>query len=207
MDFLWEDKGDARLYYTAFAKALGLVDDPTKGKIPPLHHIPFQEDDGIPLHHNMNPDDDLSLNPKLLEILHQVMEHKDAGPFINFDDEKRPPKYYFSITKPRWLKYIEEGLKSGPAIGYGATAFFNDMVLLFKNPANWVFRCETLALQVLNLRDCMVGLLKQWGSDGERLLVSLPSYIAQYSKQLILTLGQGIALRDRETGTRAMGGS
>lgn len=144
--------------------------------LPVINLVPLGIDGDMPHHHNMNPDDDLSLNPTLLQLLHRLMDHKDAESFINFDDEKRVPSFYLHVNKPRWFTFIEQGLKSDPSIGYGATAFFNDMLLLLRRPrsfhqgrSEYIFSAQTLELYMRKL-------LGEMGSVGEQLLVSQSSY-------------------------------
>lgn len=149
-----------------------------RARFPVINLVPLGTDYGIPHHHNMNPDDDLSLNPTLLQLLHRLMEHKDAESFINFDDEKRVPKYYVKVRKPRCFTFIEQGLKSDPSIGYGSTAFFYDMLSLFRSPtlvnelqpsSEYMFAARTLEIYMRQL-------LGEMGSVGEQLLVSQSSY-------------------------------
>ena len=162
----------------------------SSSELPVINLVPLGVDECIPHHHNKNPDDDLSLNPTLLQLLHRLMDHNLAAPFINFDDEKRGPEYYFLVKRPRWFKFIEQGLTSDPSLGYGATAFFNDMLLLFRNPALWTIKpTDWDTGRVITLETEMKMMLQKMGSVGEQFLVSQSSYSTQhFSGYYILTL-------------------
>lgn len=152
----------------------------SSGELPVINLVPLGADDSIPYHHNMNPDDDLSLNPTLLQLLHRLMDHEYAKDFLNFDDEKREPEYYDAVRKPRCLKFIEQGLTSDPSLGYGATAFFNDMLLLFRSPERYYYRPTSWEVtHAMGLELFMKKLLREMGSVGEQLLVSQSSYSTQ----------------------------
>ena len=85
--------------------------------------------DGAPQHHNINPDDDLSHKAPLLEVLEYMIAL--AEPFTEPVDETVFQDYYITVNRPRDLTYIQHALRSAPS--YGATAFFNDILLLFHN--------------------------------------------------------------------------
>lgn len=147
-----------------------------KAELPVINLVPLGTDGGMPHHHNMNPDDDLSLNPTLLQLLQRLIDHEDAELFINFDDEKREPNYYVRVRKPRCFRFIEQGLTSDPSIGYGATAFFNDMLLLFRGPRLFAQPHSESKFSAQTLELYMRKLLGEMGDVGEQLLVSQSSY-------------------------------
>lgn len=147
-----------------------------KAGLPAINLVPLGTDGGMPHHHNMNPDDDLSLNPTLMQLLQRLIDHEDAESFINFDDEKRDPMYYTFVRKPRWFRFIEQGLTSDPSIGYGATAFFNDILLLLRGPRQYSQAHSGSKFCAQTLELYMRKLLEEMGSVGEQLLVSQASY-------------------------------
>lgn len=152
-----------------------------KAGLPVINLVPLGTDGGMPHHHNMNPDDDLSLNPTLMQLLQRLIEHEDAQSFINFDDEKRAPDYYARVRRPRWLRFIEQGLTSDPSIGYGATAFFNDILLLFRGPPLYYQESSGSKFSAQTLELYMRKLLGDMGSVGEQLLVSQAGYCTRHS--------------------------
>lgn len=139
---------------------------------PVINLVPFGgQVNGVPHHHNLNPDDDLSLKDILLDVLQRLMNDKNGQPFINEVDDETLGAYLDSIPRPRHLKFIEKGLKSDSWVGYGATAFFNDMLLLFKNGRSfrgWKSKDATCAD---NLEKLMKKLIRELGDVGEQLLV------------------------------------
>ncbi|KAI7782607.1 hypothetical protein LA080_013095 [Diaporthe eres] len=137
---------------------------------PTINLVPFAGIDGVPHHHNMNPDDDPAWNVLLLEILHRLMAEKDGKPFIDEVDETEFEDYYPDIVRPRCLKFIEQGLKSDTSVGYGATAFFNDMHLLFWNCRYHNGPQSDYTTCAVNLETLMKALLREMGPLGERLL-------------------------------------
>lgn len=175
---------------------------------PTISLVPFAGIDGVPHHHNMNPDDDLSLNALLLEILHRLMNDKDGGPFINEVDETQFEHYYRVVDRPRCFKFIEQGLRSDISVGYGATAFFNDMLLLF-----WNCRCyngprSENTTRGANLERLMKALFREKGRVGDKLLVSHPNYSARTLHcESIMTPKSGTIRGNCLSGPRRMGGS
>lgn len=150
-------------------------------ELPVINLIPFGADGGVPYHHNLNPDDDHSLNPTLLEVLHRLMRCEEAKEFINFHHERRTATYYPSIVRPRCLSFIEQGLKSGNSIGYGATAFFNDILLIFQNIKKRDSYEEVSMGDILERE--MLKVLEAMGSVGEQLRVSPISSFPQHMSQ------------------------
>lgn len=174
---------------------------------PTISLVPCAGIDGIPHHHNKNPDDDPSLNAPLLKILHRMMAEKDGEPFIDQVDETEFQQYYLDIHRPRHLKFIEQGLRSESSVGYGATAFFNDMLLLF-----WSCRFRNgpeseYAYRGANLERIMKALLREMGPVGEKLLVSQPKHSAQaFNYELIMTSISGAVRGDCLPVPRSMAG-
>lgn len=185
----------------------GRADDIEHEK-PTIHLVPFAGIDGVPHHHNMNPDDDLSLNALLLKILHRLMNDKDGEPFINLVDETKFENYYRVVDRPRCFKFIEQGLRSDISVGYGATAFFNDMLLLFWNAQNANGARSENATRGANLERLMKALLREKGRVGDKLLVSQPNYAAQTLHcEFIMTPTSGTIRCNCLSGPRTMGGS
>lgn len=151
-------------------------------KLPDINLIPFGADEGVPYHHNMNPDDDLSLNPTLLELLQHLMETELAEPFIDFNHEKRAAGYYRRIRRPRCINFIGQGLRLGHSIGYGATAFFNDMLLVFTNAGKDTLGGGGEVLTADFLEQKMEETLRAMGSVGAKLLVSPAILPSTYSR-------------------------
>lgn len=139
---------------------------------PVIDIVPFGgQVNGVPHHHNMNPDDDLSLKDNLLDILRTLMDDENGKPFINEVEDEILGAYLESISRPRHLKFIEKGLKSDNWVGYGATAFFNDMLLLFENGRSFRGWNSKEATCADNLEKRMKKLLQELGDVGEQLLV------------------------------------
>ncbi|KAG6354005.1 hypothetical protein INS49_004976 [Diaporthe citri] len=146
---------------------------------PTISLVPFAGIDGVPHHHNKNPDDDPSWNVLLLEILHRLMAEKDGEPFIDQVDETEFEQYYPEIARPRHLKFIEQGLRSDSSVGYGATAFFNDMVLFFWNCRYYNGPKSEYTKMGANLQNLMKALLREKGPVGERLLAQYEAIDSQ----------------------------
>lgn len=174
---------------------------------PTISLVPFAGIDGIPHHHNKNPDDDPSWNAPLLDILHRLMAEEDGEPFIEQVDETEFEDYYPDIEKPRHLKFIEQGLRSDSSVGYGATAFFNDMYILFWNCEYYNGPKSEQRTRGANLEALMKALLREMGPLGERLLVNQPSHSTQASyHELIITFISGTVRGNCLSGPRAMAG-
>ncbi|KAK7737615.1 Histone acetyltransferase kat2b [Diaporthe eres] len=137
---------------------------------PTISLVPCATIVGIPHHHNKNPDDDPSWNVLLLEVLHRLMAEKDGEPFIDEVDETEFKDYYLDCRRPRYLKFIEQGLKSDTSVGYGSTSFFNDMHQLFWNCRYYNGPESKYATRGANLESIMKTLLREMGPVGEKLL-------------------------------------
>lgn len=138
---------------------------------PVINLVPFGGGlDGVPHHHNMNPADDHSLNATLLDVLHRLMNDENGKPFLKEDEGEDLEQYLRIVERPRYLKFIEKGLRSDKSIGYGATAFFNDMRLLFFNNRAYQHRPGNRECAI-NLEALMKKLLGEMGDVGEQLLV------------------------------------
>lgn len=145
--------------------------DVTARPSPAINLVPFGGGlDGVPHHHNMNPADDHSLNATLLDVLHRLMNDENGKPFIKEAEGKDLEQYLSIVERPRYLKFIEKGLRSDKSIGYGATAFFNDMRLLFVNNRVCQHRPGNRECAI-NLEVLMKKLLGGMGDVGEQLLV------------------------------------
>ncbi|POS76995.1 hypothetical protein DHEL01_v204614 [Diaporthe helianthi] len=172
----WYEKGgwikyhDLQREVPVEGSASSLVDPPS------FNPVPLAVGEESQHHHNINPDDDLLLNGTLLELLQGLMKLKCAERFINFDHEKKVEQYQRAICRPRCLSFIEKGLKLDHSIGYGATAFFNDMLLVFTRPLKfdpWVITPDKDDADTLEKE--MEKRLRKMGSVGEQLLVSQTS--------------------------------
>lgn len=148
--------------------------DPGASQKPVINLVPFGGMVGIPHHHNMNPDDDPTLKAPLLKILHRLMDEKDAQPFIEEIGEEEIAEQNGRLWRPRCFKFIENGLKSEDSVGYGVTAFFNDMLILFHNCRRDNGRHSEYTKSLNNLEELMKELLREMGSVGEQLLVPNP---------------------------------
>lgn len=144
-------------------------------KKPVINLVPLGGIDGVPHHHNMNPDDDPSHKVLLLNVLHRLMEEKDGKPFLNQVEDDKLAVYLATIGRPRYLEFIEKGLRSEDSIGYGSTAFFNDMLLLFRGYRLYHGPFSEYSMCALNLEILMKKLLRDMGGVGERLLVLTPT--------------------------------
>ncbi|KAL1882871.1 cat eye syndrome chromosome region, candidate 2 [Diaporthe australafricana] len=100
---------------------------------PAYEVIPAQPAYGQTRHHNANDEDDLTLKVTFLRIVQRLMNHKDAWPFLSSVSETQCPDYYTVIKRPRYLSAIQSNLRTEDSWGYGATAFFNDILLVFHN--------------------------------------------------------------------------
>lgn len=139
---------------------------------PVINLVPFGgQVNGVPYHHNMNPDDDLSLKHTLLDVLQSLMNDENGQLFINQVEDEILGAYLELTPRPRHLKFIEKGLKSDNWVGYGATAFFNDMLLLFENGRSFRGWKPQEATCADNLEKRMKELLRELGDVGEQLLV------------------------------------
>lgn len=138
---------------------------------PGISLVPFGGGlDGVPHHHNMNPADDHSLNATLLDVLHRLMNDENGKPFLKEADGEVLEQDLKIVERPRHLKFIEKGLRSDKSIGYGATAFFNDMRLLFVNNRSCQHKPRNRECAI-NLEVLMKKLLGEMGDVGEQLLV------------------------------------
>lgn len=176
----WHDCGPIGSIHYRFRpeSLLGYIDHRAIPR-PTINIVPLAEVEGIPHHHNMNPDDDPSLKGPLLKVLYRLMEDKDGEPFIDDVDDIQFPEYYRAIYRPRCLKFIERGLKSEDSVGYGATAFLTDMSLIFSNCH--FYNCSESKDRACadNLEKLMKALLGEMGDIGEKLLVSHPNYFTR----------------------------
>lgn len=145
--------------------------DVTARPSPAISLVPFDGGlDGVPHHHNTNPADDHSLNATLLDVLHRLMNDENGKPFLEEAEGEDLEQYLSVVERPRYLKFMEKGLRSDKAIGYGATAFFNDMRLLFVNNRACQHRPGNRE-RAINLEALMKKLLGEMGDVGEQLLV------------------------------------
>lgn len=161
------------------------VKDPRENQKPVINLVPFAGMVGIPHHHNMNPDDDPTLKAPLLKILHRLMDEKDGQPFIEEIGEEEIAKHEGHLQRPRCFRFIEKGLKSEDSVGYGVTAFFNDMRLIFRNCHVIKGPKSEYAKSVDNLEQLMKRLLREMGSVGEQLLVPNPTVPPKLSSRII----------------------
>ncbi|KAJ0115752.1 hypothetical protein J7T55_010575 [Diaporthe amygdali] len=113
-------------------RAKAIEDEQAHPKPPFNVHI-LEPEITEPHHNNANDEDNLDLKLPLLRIIHRLMNHKDAWPFMNRVDETIAEDYFTIIKRPRHFKFIEQKLRTENWYGYGATAFFNDMLLVFHN--------------------------------------------------------------------------
>lgn len=174
---------------------------------PTISLVPFAGIDGVPHHHNKNPDDDPALNAVLLNILNSLMAEKDGEPFVDQVDEIEFQNYYTDIRRPRYLKFIEQGLRSDSSVGYGATAFFNDMRNLFWDCEFYNGPHSEYTKRGKNLERIMKALLRDKGPVGEKLLVSHAKYSTQaFYYELILTAIPGTIRSNCLSGPRMVAG-
>ncbi|KAG8166616.1 hypothetical protein KVR01_002305 [Diaporthe batatas] len=176
--YFWFGKGGYVTYHNMHKELSTGGSDSSDFEPPVINHIPLgtAENGNMAHHHNINPDDDLSLNPGLLELLRGLMKLKNAQPFINFAHEKNADNYQGVTWRPRCLSFIEQGLQLDPSIGYGSTAFFNDMLLVFTNTRKGnPFLYTEENRQADGVESVMMKRLKTMGSAGAKLLVSHPS--------------------------------
>lgn len=131
----------------------------------------------VPHHHNKNPDDKFALRRPLLNLV-RIFIHgcEPALPFLNPVDETVHEDYYTIVKRPRDLKTIEKWLQSKPSYGYGPTAFFNDMLLVFENCRQYYgLNCDqTNCANYLEWEMKSMLLQEEWEEDpdGAQLLVS-----------------------------------
>lgn len=142
-----------------------------------IQPIPVIE--GATRHHNLNPDDDLSLRTPLLKVLQRMVASPASENFTEAVNETVFQDYYTIVNRPRCLKGIENALITAPSYGYGATAFFNDVLLLFHNCRMY----NGPASRDSKLADYLESSMKQWIEEmipnGEQLLVGRIVHLLQ----------------------------
>lgn len=129
-----------------------------------------------PHHHNANDEDNPYLKLPLLRIIHQLMNHKDAWPFMDRVDEAIAEDYFTIIKRPRDFRSIEQNLRTENWYGYGATAFFNDMLLVFHNCRLYNGPDSQYTKYADKLERLMKKLLREIEDIGMQLLVGRPHY-------------------------------